>query len=448
MKNILTIFLFICFLLQAPLIIKAQDDTLSGNPKETVKTGWGILPLPVIGYDADMGFQYGVLSNFDYYGDGSKYPDYLHKFYVEVSRFTKGSGVNQFFYDSKYLIPRNIRITVDLSYLTEKALDFYGFNGYEAAYWADVTDDESEEYISRVYYKHERKLLRVCADLQGPIRSNKIRWLAGINFFDINTGTVDISKLNKGKSEDKKLPDTTLLYDEYVMQGVIGDGEKNGGTATCLKLGLVFDTRDNEPAPNRGIWSEVMLINAFGFLGSTSFTKLAVTHRQYISLVKRKLVFAYRLGYQGFLSKDPPFYMLPYMFYSYSLTTKPDGLGGAQNMRGILRNRVVGNGMAYGNIEVRWTIYRTLLFKQNFYIGLTGFLDGGTTVQEKPVDRTLFGDRQEFFFDQQHDNMHMSGGAGLRLAFNENAIITVDYGFAFDRRDGASGLYIGVSNIF
>lgn len=448
MRTWLTACLIIFFLAQAPPGLRAQEDTLSGRPAEPVKKNWGIVPLPVIGYDADMGFQYGVLSNFDYYGDGSKYPDYIHKFYVEVSRFTKGSGVNQFFYDSKYLIPRNIRITFDLSYLTDKALDFFGFNGYEVTYWPDVTDDESEDYISRVYYKQERKLLRICADLQGPIKSGNFRWLAGINFFDIKTGTVDITKLNKGKPENKQLPDTTLLFDEYVMRGVITDGEKDGGTATCLKLGLVFDTRDNEPAPNRGIWSEVMLINAFSFLGSTSFTKLAVTHRQYISLVKKKLVFAYRLGYQGFLSKDPPYYMLPYTFYSYALTTKPDGLGGAQNMRGVLRNRVVGNGMAYGNIEVRWTIYRTRLFKQNFYIGLTGFFDGGTTVQDKPVDHSLFGDQQDFFFDQEHDGMHMSSGAGLRLAFNENAIITVDYGFAFDRRDGTSGLYIGVSNIF
>jgi len=109
--------------------LSAQSDTTSKPvKKEKIKKGWTFGALPVVAYDADMGFQYGALAQFFDYGDGTIYPDYRHTFYVEVSRFTKGSGVNQIFYDSKYLIP-NIRITADLDYLTEKALDFYGFNG-------------------------------------------------------------------------------------------------------------------------------------------------------------------------------------------------------------------------------------------------------------------------------------------------------------------------------
>ncbi|MCK7525245.1 MAG: hypothetical protein MZV64_50385 [Ignavibacteriales bacterium] len=141
----------------APAFLPAQSDT-TGKPvkKEKIKKGWTFGALPIVAYDADMGFQYGALAQFFDYGDGTIYPDYRHTFYVEVSRFTKGSGVNQLFYDSKYLIPGNIRITADLDYLTERALDFYGFNGYEANYDQSVTDQESDDYISRVYYKHER----------------------------------------------------------------------------------------------------------------------------------------------------------------------------------------------------------------------------------------------------------------------------------------------------
>ncbi len=166
----------------------AQTDSTSRPvKKEKIKKGWTFGALPVVAYDADMGFQYGALAQFFDYGDGTIYPDYRHTFYVEVSRFTKGSGVNQIFYDSKYLIP-NIRITADLDYLTEKALDFYGFNGYEANYHRDVTDSESDDYISRVYYKHERLMLRAFADFQGHIVGEQLRWLAGINYFNIKTG--------------------------------------------------------------------------------------------------------------------------------------------------------------------------------------------------------------------------------------------------------------------
>ena len=43
-----------------------------------VKTGWTFGVLPSVAYDADLGFQYGALTNIYYHGDGSHYPEYLH----------------------------------------------------------------------------------------------------------------------------------------------------------------------------------------------------------------------------------------------------------------------------------------------------------------------------------------------------------------------------------
>jgi len=430
----------------------SQVDSTSSSPvKEKIKKGWTFGALPVVAYDADQGFQYGALGQVFNYGDGSTYPEYKHTIYAEVSRFTKGSGVNQLFYDSKYLIPGNIRITAEVSYLTERSLDFYGFNGYEAAYHPGFADQDAEDYISRVYYKHERNILRLMADFQGPILGNKLRWLAGINFFGIDVATVDIDRMNKGKKESKQLPDTSLLYDQYVQYDLIGEDEKDGNNTLLVKAGIIYDTRDNEAAPNRGIWSEAMLIAAPEFLGNRpySFTKLAVTHRQYFTLVRDYLVLAYRLAYQGTIAGKAPFYIQPYLYTSFSLTTKPDGLGGARTLRGVLRNRVVGDGIAFGNIELRYKFLKTFLFKQNFYLGLLGFFDAGMVVQDQPVDKTLVPEEeQQVYFDKGHDALHMTTGLGLRAALNENFIISVDYGFALDRRDGNSGLYIGIAHVF
>ena len=448
--NLFSIRLAILFFLLS-FMVSAQTDTISKAPKkEKIKKGWTFGALPVVAYDADMGFQYGALAQFFDYGDGTIYPEYRHTFYVEVSRFTKGSGVNQLFYDSKYLIPGHIRITADLDYLTERALDFYGFNGYEARYNMDVTEQEDTAgYISRVYYKHQRFMLRAMADFQGRISGEKLRWLAGLNYFNIKTATVDIDKLNKGKKESKQLPDTTLLYDEYVKSGLINEEEKEGGSHLILKLGLIYDTRDNEAAPNRGTWSEVLVMLAPEFMSNTSngFTMLTATHRQFFTLAPEKLVLAYRLSYQGTIGGKAPFYILPYLFNSYALTTKPDGLGGSRTIRGVLRNRVVGDGTVNGNVELRWKFWKTYLFKQNFYLGLTGFFDAGMVVQDRYVDRAAL-DNSPFFFDTVRDQPHYGTGLGLRAALNENFIITVDYGFALDKRDGTSGLYIGISNIF
>ena len=451
MKHFCSRTLIISILLMLSFFVSAQSDTISKPPKkEKIKKGWTFGALPVVAYDADMGFQYGALAQFFDYGDGTIYPEYRHTFYVEVSRFTKGSGVNQIFYDSKYLIPGHIRITADLDYLTERALDFYGFNGYEANYIPDITDQkDSADYISRVYYKHERMMLRAFADFQGRIVGDKFRWLAGLNYFNIKTATVDIERMNKGKKESKQLPDTTLLYDEYVNAGLISEDEMDGGSHFILKLGLIYDTRDNEAAPNKGIWSEVLLMLAPDFMSNTSngFTMLTATHRQFFTLAPKKLVLAYRLSYQGTIMGKTPFYILPYLFNSYALTTKPDGLGGSRTIRGVLRNRVVGDGAVNGNVELRWIFWRTYLFKQNFYLGLTGFFDAGMVVQDRYVEQDALAN-SEFFFDSQHDHPHLGTGIGLRAALNENFIIAVDYGFALDKRDGTSGLYLGISNIF
>ena len=178
-----------------------------------------------------------MLGQVFYYGDGSTYPEYKHTIYAECSWFTKGSAVYQLFYDSKYLIPGGIRITADLDYLPERALDFYGFNGYEANYQASLTEQGSADYISRVFYKQERKMYRIMADFQGPLLGQKLRWLAGINIIGVQTSTVDIERVNKGKPDDKKLPDTALLYDRYVGYQLIRPDEKSGGTTIYLKTG-------------------------------------------------------------------------------------------------------------------------------------------------------------------------------------------------------------------
>jgi outer membrane protein assembly factor BamA len=448
--NHLSFRLIILFILLS-FLASAQTDTISKPPKkEKIKKGWTFGALPVVAYDADMGFQYGALAQFFDYGDGTIYPEYKHTFYVEVSRFTKGSGVNQIFYDSKYLIPGHIRVTADLDYLTERALDFYGFNGYEANYLPEITDQQdSSDYISRVYYKHERMMLRAMADFQGRIVGDKLRWLAGLNYFNIKTATVDIERMNKGKKDSKQLPDTTLLYDEYVNAGLISEDEKDGGSHFILKLGLIYDTRDNEAAPNRGIWSEALVMLAPQSLSNTpnGFIMLSAAHRQFFTLAPKKLVLAYRLSYQGTIGGTTPYYILPYLFNSYALTTKPDGLGGSRTIRGVLRNRVVGEGAVNANVEMRWIFWRTFLFKQNFYLGLTGFFDAGMVVQDRYVNRNALNN-STFFFDDQHDRPHYGTGLGLRAALNENFIIAVDYGFALDKRDGTSGLYLGISNIF
>lgn len=439
----------LAFVLTSPVLVASPDSI----PDRPVKTGWGFGALPAVSFNTDLGFQYGGLVNFYHYGDGSTFPKYRHSIYAEISRYTKGSGINRLFYDSEFLIP-GIRVTSDLSYFTEKALDFYGFNGYNAVYNANWEDDTHADYVTRMFYRHERQMFRFIADFQGPIRGRELRWVAGFGILNNQVASVDIDALNKGKSGDDLLPDVPGLYDRYVDWGIISDNEKDGGWTNHLKLGTVYDTRDNEPNPMKGIWSEVVFFVAPDFLGNGDFgyTKISATHRQYFTLVDEVLSFAYRLNYQGTLTGDVPFFMQPYQINSFSASSNNDGVGGSKTVRGMLRNRVVGDAVAYGNFELRWKFVRFDLFKQNIYLALNAFTDMGQVIREidfdKPSAAQLDGLLLSDFFLTDQEKLHITYGGGFRIAMNENFIVAVDYGTPRDKRDGSGGLYIGLNFLF
>ncbi len=409
--------------------------------------------IPVIGFNTDIGFQYGLIYNMVNNGDGSFLPGYKYSLYAEFSRTTKGSGINQLFFDAPHLLPWNLRMTADLSYLTEQALNFYGYNGYEAVFRKDFETDDSEEYISRMFYRHHRKFIRFTMDLQGRLGVDNLRWLAGIGYFDIKVGTVDVERLNKRKNDEDLLPDTALLYDRYVEWGIIGENERDGGKVPSLKAGVIYDTRDHEANPMRGIWTEVLFFYSPSVLGNKDFSylKVALTHRQYITLVKDRLCFAYRLGYQGRLAGNVPFYMEPYMIASFAMVTTTDGLGGAKTLRGVLRNRVVGEGVGYGNFELRWTFLRTVVWGQDIYLALNAFSDAGRVIEMRKVvipDSIRPPEDLSDYFDPGAESWHITAGAGFRVIVNRNFAIAFDYGRSFDDRNGRDGFYIGIGYLF
>lgn len=429
-----------------------QDNVEETKKKEGWKTG---IPIPTISFDQDLGFQYGVALDLFDFGKPGIYPLYKHKFYFEWSRTTKGSGINRIYYDSEYLIPK-VRLTADVSYLTEQALQFFGFNGYEAVYNPGWEDDEGPEYKSRVFYRHDRKIFRVLANFQGNILpdNKRLKWIAGITFFNTKVGRVDLDRLNKGKEDDEKLPDIDGLYLKYVKWNIIKPEEMDGNVTTYLKGGLIYDSRDFQFFPANGIWSEATFSYAPGFLGDPdfSYSKLTMIHRQYFSLGSKNLVFAYQLGYQTTLSGTVPYHIQPHIVPTFMTSATSQGLGGAKTLRGIMRNRVVGDGIALGNVELRWKFLRTHLGQSDFYLGANAFFDVGRVVKNVDVeisqeimdqnpDKDPY-DILENYFVASSESFHPSTGLGLKIGYNENQIISIDYGFALDKRDGDKGLYI------
>jgi hypothetical protein len=436
--------LFLYFILLFLIFsVNAQNDV--------IKQGWKLSGLlPAISFDSDLGFQYGGLIEFSDYGDGSRFPSPDHHLYFEVSRFTKGSGINRFYYDSDKLI-KGVLLFVDLSYLSDMAYDFYGFNGFDAVYNADWEDDSMPDiYKSRVFYKYDRNMLRFKTDFQGKLSGEHLRWSAGFTVFNFKLAPVNVDKLNKGRDEndDKYLPDVEGLYDKYIDWGIIPEDEANGGFVPVIKTGMVYDTRDFNKSPSKGIWTEVILEGVPEFLGAeSSFLKMSLIHRQYFPVVQKKLVLAYRLNYQTTLAGHTPFYYQTQVLTSELRSAMSEGLGGGSTLRGILRNRVVGDGYFLGNIEARWKFSKFKIGNNAFYTGLVGYTDFGRVTNKIKVNASNV---TEFsgYFDEGAEKLHISYGGGLRVAMNETFILRVDYGLASDSRDGKSGMYVGLNYLF
>lgn len=416
------------------------------SQEDVAKEGWNFGALPTITFDTDLGLQYGALVNLYNYGDGSRYPDYNHSLYFEVSRFTKGSGINRFYYDSDQLI-KGLQTSLDISYLSDQAYDFYGYNGYDAVVNPGWIDDQAPDYLTRMFYKYDRKMFRFKVDLRGNLSGDKLKWAAGINLLNFKIKSVDLNKLNKGKEGDDVLPEVDGLYEKYREWGIISDEEANGGFVPIIKGGLVVDTRDNKPNPMKGIWTEAVLVGAPDFLGAeSSFAKISLTHRQYFTLIPEDLSLVYRLAYQTTIAGHTPYYYQSQVITSVMKGASSEGLGGAKSLRGIRRNRIVGDGFFYGNIEARWKFARFQFINNNFYLGLNAFTDFGQVTKTIDVPDEL--ESMDEFFDIGAEKMHFSYGAGLRVVMNQNFVIAIDYGFAADDRDGTSGLYIGLNYLF
>jgi len=467
---------------------KVEVDSL-GNK---IKTGWNFGILPSVAYDADYGFQGGVLTNIYYYGDGHQYPEYIHSIYVEAAYTTKHHGIFRVNYDSKYLIP-NHRLTLDATYLPDAMCDFYGFNGYQSVYnsnWHTWKKDPAKmdvaNYQSRVYYKYKRDLIRFAADIEGTIYRD-LKWNAGLGVLGYLVDKCDIAMLNgkahkfeidtlTGKQKDWKSldPNVNGLYQKYQDWGLIDKNEAQGGWHPYVRAGLSYDTRDKRQGPNKGIYADLFFtysaaFNAsYGQQASAGYNHLQFnfTFRHYVPVYKDRITFAYRLGTQNLIAGKSPFYMNSYLNTQFIQRVLYEGLGGGNSIRGMMANRVMADGFAYANIEFRFRVVNFDIKRQHFFIGLNPFFDLGVVTQpyklnvdETTLRATIEQDADvvkhntehpespwtaESFFSFNKSDIyrpHMTAGIGLKIGMNENFVLSADWAMPVNEK-----YYMGQDN--
>ena len=448
---------------------KKEKKNVTYNEKgEIIKTGTNFGPLPVVAFDADRGFQFGALLNLYNFGNGDTYPNPKSTWYFEASAYTKESAINSYKfivnYDNKTLIP-GVRMSICSGYYKDSALDFYGFNGYESNYITSKTmfEDGMAQYLPdkageklqakgkypKGFYRFGRDLIKAKVDFTGKILKN-FYWEAGYNFSWIKTS--DFTPKGYEVLADQGFEHGTSLFNLYKEWGIISPEQADGGVISSIRAGLMYDSRNVENNPTKGIWAEAHVIAAPKWLGTTDpHYKYCITMRQYVPIVQDKLTFAYRAAYQGTFGSNAPWYAMPF-YTNMGPKAANDGFGGYRTVRGLMLNRVQGQDVGFYNAELRWRFIDFKLWKQNIAFAISGFTDGAHVFKGYDLTNKT-GKYQELYekfvdVNRKADGFHGSAGAGLRFIMNQNFIVAFEYARCFNKQDGNGAFYINTGFLF
>lgn len=478
-----TCLFLLCLLVAAQAFARKEKKQEVDSLGNKIKTGWNFGILPSVAYDADYGFQGGLLTNIYYYGDGSQYPEYIHSLYAEAAYTTKHHGIFRLNYDSKYLIPGH-RLTLDATYLPDAMCDFYGFNGYQSQYnydwhfWKKNTGKmrRPEDYQSRIFYKYKRDLVRFAADMEGTIWKD-LKWNAGLGVLGYIIDDCNTQMLNGKNVYDPSLehyqqkaldPSVQGLYEKYIDWGLIGKDEQHGGWHPYLRGGISYDTRDRRQGPTRGIYTDAFFTYsaafnaAYGQQAAADYNHLQFnfTFRHYVPVYRDRVTFAYRIGTQNVIAGRSPFYMNTYLNTQFIQRVLYEGLGGGNSLRGILMNRILADGYLYATAEFRCRVVNFDIGRQHFYVGVNPFFDLGMVTQAIRFDEDAVTQKIEaagedvsdyfHFSNREIYRPHMAAGLGLKVGMNENFVLSVDWAMPFDKQDNQkwANFYVKMGYLF
>lgn len=192
-------------------------------------------------------------------------------------------------------------------------------------------------------------------------------------------------------------------------------------TSTGPSLDVMFDNRDNQNDPARGVFAATSYRTYFkGFLGGSSqwqdFYADARTYRPLSRDARHRLAL---WGYADLVTGGTaPYFSLP----------ATDAIIGGRAGRGYAENRFRGEQLLYAEAEYRATLTRNGFFGMVFYAN-------ATTVSSSMTSEHLF------------DSGAVGGGFGFRFRLQKRSKtnLRVDFGFG---REGSRGILVGLGEAF
>lgn len=407
---------------------------------EPPRTGWRVQGLPLVSYNSDEGLGYGARLMLVDAGDGSPVP-YRYSVVAQFFQTTNGVAQHRLILDAPRFLESDWRLGATVSLLNDRFSPYFGLGGQSArepAYEACADRDAlkvdpnacpgNPDFRGLRYYSYEQRTLpSVVLNARRPLRGP---WQVALGYrFRLTTVNARYGSKDLGQARDSRLVEDARAG---LLSGLDGseDGAATFRTAE-VTASLLLDTRDNEPAPVRGMFHELALRGAAMPTGSGSnYWGATANLRFYQPVFSERLVAAARL-FVDVMGGDVPFFLLT-SFGGVEWLDGWSGLGGVYTARGLLKNRLQGQVKALANGELRWRFLSVAPWEQRLDFTLVGFVDAGQAWTD-------------LHFADGGAPRYGAGG-GLRIAWNNNFILRVDYGLS--PGDGTTGFYLDFGHLF
>jgi outer membrane protein assembly factor BamA len=438
---------------------------------EDKKEGRFITGLPRFEFDPIRGF--GVGGNINFFDNQSKddpffeYTAYRHRLNAEFFVFQNGRVSYAVNYDAPYIFDSKWRLRIDLVHWEDPNAQYWGIgrNSLDRLNFRDkrtginrnfnkVKDYEDNLALAElgndgIYYTdfhfnhiHQREQLY---NLLGErvMMGGKLRLMFGyealFTSFSSYQGKVAETANTLDGEKVEAINNPTLVdiqrengtWDQFNLSGF---DEKSRFTS-MLAAALIYDTRDFEPDPSKGIFLQYSHEYSAPWLASQfNFNKFMI-QGQVIHTLKRWRNNKSRLTFAGLAAMGHIYGPNINFIEMWDLSSQAEAggilvLGGGRSVRGYREARFLAPTVALVNLELRAKFYDFKLWKQHFALGVTPFYDMGS-VWNKPADMNF-------------QRWVGAPGLGGRINWNQSTVIRMDYA---QSREG-SQFFFGFGHIF
>jgi hypothetical protein len=202
----------------------------------------------------------------------------------------------------------------------------------------------------------------------------------------------------------------TALGDDLAAGRVSDTGRADG---VEIRAGLLYDTRDEEASPSRGVLLEAIAARALEGPGDFDYRRYLLAAREFLPLGEFTTL-AFRQSVE--LSSGP----IPFFIQYERLThwRPEDGFGGVTTLRANLPGRWLGPNKAIGSVDLRYRKFDAPFPRSPVRVWLLAFADIGR----------VWGDGEALDFD----GLHGGAGVGFRFQFSKGGLFGVDIGYGPD----------------